>query len=44
MMNLIVLERLNALSMLCSLFDQILIPQAVICYRDSVYPANFINK
>lgn len=26
---LIVLERLNALSMLCSLFDQILIPQAV---------------
>ncbi len=27
--TLIVLERLNALSMLCSLFDKILIPQAV---------------
>jgi len=27
--TLIILERLNALSMLCSLFDQILIPQAV---------------
>ncbi len=27
--TLIVLERLNALSLLCSLFDQILIPQAV---------------
>jgi len=26
---LIILERLDALSMLCSLFDQILIPQAV---------------
>jgi predicted nucleic acid-binding protein len=27
--TLIVLERLDALSMLCSLFDQILVPQAV---------------
>jgi predicted nucleic acid-binding protein len=27
--TLIILERLDALSMLCSLFDQILIPQAV---------------